>query len=58
MNRHRRWEHGEDEDEVHNHADADYSPKIRSAGIFEAMLLAKEHADVVVVTNIADPVFL
>ena len=26
------------------------SPKIRSAGIFEAMLLAKEHADVVVVT--------
>ena len=34
------------------------SPKIRSAGIFEAMLLAKEHADVVVVTNIADPVFL
>ena len=32
-------------------------PKMRSAGIIDARLLAKEHADVVVVTNIAEPVF-
>jgi predicted Fe-Mo cluster-binding NifX family protein len=32
-------------------------PKMRSAGIFDARLLANEHAEVVVVTNIAAPVF-
>lgn len=33
------------------------NPKMRNAGIIDARLLAKEHAEVVVVTNMADPVF-